>query len=743
MNANVTEAIKALKEKPLKATSIERVILLSKAHKNRLEEENQPKRFGLTIKDFLSEVSVTLKEDDLIAGRCVDKELSLEEEKTFGEFLKDADNPYRKTVFAFGHASLDWQYLVSVGLTGIIRDIRQKKQQVTDKKQIDFLSGAESLLEGIIIYLLRYAREALKQGKEELSEVLTQIAYNPPKTFYQALQLVYVVAFINCAYISFNPTLCLGRLDYVLSPFYEKDKKDGVIDEDFARELITDFYCKNNLTMGRGEHQLGTAEDSTTFDRILNFDSPQYLLLGGVDEGGEVFASELTYLFASCIVPEFKNPVIVVRYAKGLYEKHPALWRTFCAKALKNSSLMVYNDDTVKQSLLRIGLPKEDVFKSEHFGCNWTSIGAESQVLFMGPTAKKLSNGFLQKENPQYNYSHEDVRFGCEGGFPETFVKVLDRLVKEDAQVNNVDDILEEFKKDFQKEISLRVERELEEVRYRRRYTSTVLTYGDCFTKRSIQNADGCCGKGRKYLTSAQSIMGFATVADSLTAIEKLVFIDKVVTLKELLEVVKDNFESSKKLYALCKKTPKFGCGDNLADKNAVKVANLIADVIYKEGSKYVKTDGYFLMSSLQCDNWHLRLGKNFGATFDGRLKGESFSQNSNPSNGSRKNGITGLMQSLLKLPFYKFSSGALNLDVEPNSFCGDDGETNFASLTAEYFENGGMHMQVNCVDKKTLIKAQQDPNNYRDLRVRITGYSGIFVDCGKKIQNDIIERME
>ena len=135
--------------------------------------------------------------------------------------------------------------------------------------------------------------------------------------------------------------------------------------KDEAIKLITDYYCKHNLIMGTGEHQLGDNTNSTGFDRILNFDAHQYLLIAGTDENGEDGVNELTYLFAQCIQPAFKNPVILVRYYKNLNEKHPVLWKTLCAKALASSSMLFYNDDDIISAFKKQGafitLTKEEM----------------------------------------------------------------------------------------------------------------------------------------------------------------------------------------------------------------------------------------------------------------------------------------------------------------------------------------------------------------------------------------------
>ena len=135
-------------------------------------------------------------------------------------------------------------------------------------------------------------------------------------------------------------------------------------------------------------------------------------------------------------------------------------------------------------------------------------------------------------------------------------------------------------------------------------------------------------------------------------------------------------------------------------------------------------------------------MGAICGATPNGRLAGEPFTQSSRPANGSCKKGLTAMFSSLLHLPFAEYTSGSLNLDVQPQNFAGEEGRALFGKLLGSYFNRGGLHVQVTCVSVDDLKDAQIHPENHRDLLVRVTGYSGVFVDMCEVIQNDVIARM-
>ena len=378
MTKNIDEARRALTEKPLFSTSFERVKIMKELASYK-KDAPQPERLADILSILLSRVSLPLEDYDILAGRCVDRELDEGEEAEFREFLRDPDNLYRKVFWSSGHRTYSWEMLVDEGLSALRDRALANAAQTEGDKKIFFYSLAK-VYGAIIDFMERYADEAEARGMSETAENL-RCATMRPESFAAALQLLWTVAFINCAYLSGNPTLTLGRLDRILYPLYSADIEKGVLTRERAKEYITDYYCKHNLIMGRGEHQVGDAENSTTFDRILNFDAPQYLQLAGSDESGSCAANELTELFSECIVPEFKNPVVVLSYVKDMDKTHPTLWRTLCDKARQSASLMFYNDGNVISALTRIGLPIEDARRYAHFGCNWCSAGDELSYL--------------------------------------------------------------------------------------------------------------------------------------------------------------------------------------------------------------------------------------------------------------------------------------------------------------------------------------------------------------------------
>ena len=738
LERNIAEASDLLINKPMQAVSAERFLILNEI-KDTHGDLPMPLRFSKFLSILLSRVSVPLESYDLIAGRGVDRELTDDEERDFAAFLEDKSNPYGKVFLGSGHCTYSWDMLIREGLCGLKRRAEAARLASCDEDKKIFYRAICEIYTAIEEYMLRYSKKAEEMGMTSVAENVKNAATRAPESFYEALQLLWTVTFINCTYVTPNPTLTVGRLDKILYPLYIKDIECGRLTKDKALEYITDYYCKHNLNMGRGEHQVGDATNSTTFRRILNFDAPQYLILSGYDESGKCCANELTELFAEAIVPSFKNPVVVVRYTKDLDKKAPELWRILTEKALQSSSLMFYNDENVIPTLERMGVPKADAVKYEHFGCNWCSLGADSSWMWGGPGANKyvpLSSEEKAYLIRPYMRMHDDI------GWPRDLVSVMRELAEKPEGEVTIDDIYDGFFKIMADFIDQKLAYLSRELATRKRRPAAVITYGDCFLEQSLERGE-CISAGAKYHFEMQAFQMFATVVDCIIVADKLVFLDKVLTLTELLDAAECNFIGKENILALCKSVPKYGSDTPHSNAHVKRLSHRACELVVEKSKPYLEKEGLLLTPCMQSDTWHLKNGIRYGATPDGRRANTPFSQNSAPSNGACTSGITGMFNSMLNLPHDGLVSGALNLDIDKNQFPGENGRAVFAALLATYFNNGGLHAQVSSLDPAMLEAAREHPNEHRDIRVRVTGYSGIFVDMCKKLQDDVIERFK
>ncbi len=739
MVKNIAEAAHALVAKSLLATSAERILILNEI-KSQYKELPQPLRFSKMLSVLLSRVSVPLELYDLVAGRCVDRELSTEEEELFQAFSRVSDHPKRSAFLASGHCTYSWEKVVELGLPGLRSLVEEKLAAEPDAEKQVFLTAIIEVYDALAAYLLRYAATAEAEGMTELAENLRCAATARPDRFTVALQLLWSITFVNCAYITENPTLTVGRLDRILYPLYRADIEKGILTRDRAAEYITDYYCKHNLIMGRGEHQVGDATNSTTFARICCFDAPQYLLLGGTDEQGNDAVNELTELFVSCIVPAFKNPVVVVRYQNGMDQRHPALWQALVEKALSSASMMFYNDDNMIAAWRRIGLPEADARQYAHFGCNWPSPGDHGAWMQGGPKSDKYGAYLSSEERAALSIPY--MRTNSPHSWPEDFMIVMRTLASREPSEVTIEDFYELFFARMGDFIDRKLQYLSEELAVRRRRPAAVLTFGDCFLRGSLDTAT-CFSAGAKYHFELQPFQMFATVADCFIAVDQLVMREKKLTLRELLLAVEADFVGYPQILALCRRADKYGMDTPLSNAHAKRLSHTASTIVIEKSKPYLTREDLFLVPCMQSDTWHLKNGEHFGATPDGRRARTPFSQNTRPANGSCTNGLTAMFHAMLSLPADGLLSGALNLDVDPAQFAGEAGRAVFAALLATYFNQGGLHAQVTAADVNDLIDAQQNPHLHRDLRVRVTGYSGVFVDICHRLQDDIIARLK
>jgi formate C-acetyltransferase len=326
--------------------------------------------------------------------------------------------------------------------------------------------------------------------------------------------------------------------------------------------------------------------------------------------------------------------------------------------------------------------------------------------------------------------------------WPEDFVIVMRELADQDPDKVSIEDFYERFFARMSDFIDRKLAYLSKELSVRKRNPSSVITFGDCFFEESLKNAE-CFSAGAKYHFELQSFQMFGTVADCFIAVDQLVMIEKKLTLKELLAATDANFEGHDRTLALCRNAEKYGMDTPLSNKHVKRLSHTACDMIIEKNRPYLEKEGLFLVPCMQSDTWHLKYGEGFGATPNGRLANTPYSQNARPSNGACTNGLTAMFNSMLSLPQDGLVSGALNLDVDANAYAGENGLALFSALLAAYFNQGGLHAQVSATTADLLKKAKQSPSEHRDIRVRVTGYSGVFVDMCERLQDDIIARFE
>lgn len=707
------EAISALTEKPIVTYSSERVRLWSAIARDVADIPSQPLKFGTALTRFLSQVSIPVKDTDILIGRMVEESFTPDEEKVFretyiNEYLRKEGLP--KFMIENGHQSFCWRDIINMGLPAMKRDAEKwlkVHESAGETEKSDFVRGAIMIYDAIINFINRCAHVAEKKGLKASAEACRKAASGAPDTFHSALQLIWSIEFIFCAYISHNPTLTIGRLDLFLDGIYQRDTLSGNLDREFASLLIDEFYAKNNLIMGRGEHQISSRNESETctgFHRILAYDSPQYLIISGTDPDSEKpVANTLTELFIERINPKYKNPVIVFRYTRDFAKNHTNIWKMLMGKMRDSASIMIYNDISTCTMYERYGASRYDALSHEYFGCNWPTIPAKDMPFYKAfhwnfdrslvPILMQSLRGHVGDFSRQslidsiYSHFYEAVRYGCVSKLSKT------------NEPNPSD-----------------------------------LRFYSCFAHKNME-------MGGLYFDNINLIVpfgGIATLVDIVSSVDHLVN-EKNIEPERIFAACDGNFENDPIIYALCKNAPKLGDDSDTSSFWAKELTKAIIKAF--EDACADLPDFFKLRFCAENDTWHLEKGAKLGATPDGRKALEPIAQNCQPSCGAAKNGITAMLSSLANIPFDHFASGALNVTIQPKNFDGDNGLSNLAALISAYFEIGGLQIQLSSIDKELLLDAQKNPDVHRDLMVRVTGYSAVFVDMCKKAQDDLISR--
>ncbi len=750
-------------DRDYKETFMERIERVFEAE-TLFEKEEDGIRYGHTLEHILQGISVVFEEDELLAGSVVTRiPTKEEEEKIWSVYQRWWDIPtsqrHEKILFyysenwlrcrpywfpSFGHLAMDWEGILSGGLEGIAKKVqaRRKAGDLSHDQEV-FLEGVAICIEAISSYIERYADEAEKKGRMEMAEDLRHIARKPAASFAQALQLIWMLILV-LQKICGCGVLNLSRMDQYLLKFYQADLENRVCTREQALDLLEEFYFKNNEIMMQVDH-MSVETEGTDYTMEVTFDDPNYLILAGKCANGAGGVNELSYLMVEAARElKLRNPFIVVRYYKGIPED---FWRKVCQAIRENTTLVVYNDETMLPALASWGVEEPELYDYGFFGCNDPNIPAmegglrQVWINLLKPLELALHQGDYPmdpragKEPRECEFDIDDrmtglmtgAYYGVKTKAPEE-IATMEKFLE--AYQEQLSFLVGEFRKGF--EIDFAKEQQ---------FTGNRMRIEDCFLKGTIENAETWTKGGTKYHKIVTQGCGLASVIDSLYAIEQLVFVKKEYTLAELADMMaKDYAENETLALRLKKKLDKFGNDIEAVDKYAKVVTDCFVKALEAyNGEQYL----YQMWPTYSTDRDFTTMGRYVGATPNGRRAGEQLSENQSPAEGADIAGITAMLNSLAKVPFDRITGGPLNLRLHPSTVKGEEGLDAMCALFKTYMDNGGMQVQMNVVDKETLLAAQENPEKYRTLCVRVTGYSAFFVEMGKKAQDEMIRRTE
>ena len=616
------------------------------------------------------------------------------------------------------------------GMLDIILDIRESIKKLDflhDPKAYDKreeLKAMQIAAETLIIYATRHAdkldqlaaeEKDIKRKAElkEMAGICRNIPANAPRTFHEALQYYWfvhlgVVTELN-PWDSFNP----GRLDQHLYPFYKKGLADGSLTKEKAIEILQSFWVKFNNHPAPPKVGVTALESNTYTDFAL-------INLGGVKPDGSDAVNELSYIILD-VIEEMRllQPSSMVQLSK----KNPDSFINRAIKIVKTGfgQPSVFNTDAIIQELTRQGKDIIDARNGGASGCVESgAFGTESYILtgyFNLPKILEITlhDGFDPLTQKQ---------IGTKTGNPEDFHSMDDLMRAFEKQVNHFTDIKVEGSNIIEKIFAANIPTP---------FLSLIID--DCVAN----GTDYICG-GARYNTSYIQGVGMGTVTDSLTAIRQHVFEEKDCSMTDLLSALDNNFKDQEDLhYRLVYKTPKYGNDDDRADNQLRD----IFEIYYKAVNGRKSPRGADYRIDLLPTTCHVYFGSVMQASADGRMAKTPVSEGISPVQGADHNGPTSVVKSAAKIDHLRTGGTLLNQKFAPSFFEDDSAIQKVSGLVRSYFRMDGHHIQFNVVDAETLRNAQKHPENYRDLIVRVAGYSDYFNDLGEDLQNEIIKRTE
>lgn len=612
-------------------------------------------------------------------------------------YLKAVDN---LSTFDWQHATADYQIVLDKGISGIINEIDESLKKHTKPEEVEFLNSLKRVANALIYWANICSKKALELSKtieneeyksnlKTLSKTLLNVPKNPPKTFYEAVLTIYLC-------FSVDPD-SVGTLDRYLTPFYFNDIKNGTLTQDEAKEYLQELFLML---------QSATNKNSNNFTR----GGESHFCIGGYMPDGSDGFNELSKLILESLIelPTFipqvtfrwtaKTPRETLRYVMDLERKD------------LNKRIAFQNDEKRIKCYTEIcGFSFEDAVNYTTVGCNEPAFlggisGGTSHINF----ARSIETIFHKKADKILNINDFECFYNV---YLEELFADLDIAYSYDDKYNKV----------RAKDIN---------------YLSSLLHKGCISKAKSTTQGAG------EIIVASPMCMGVINVIDSLIIVKQFVYDEKLVTMKDLVAALQSNWVGYEDLRTIILKKGDFFGNDTAR-------SNFVAQKLYLSLYDYLKNKtnlfGYhFLLGDLMGYNPHPKwFGKNMKATPDGRKESDSLKFGLGQSEGKDRSGLTALLNSIAKIDSTGIGCGSTvtNIMIDETLIKNDDNFEKTVDMFETYFKNGGVHFQLTYVSKEDLISAKSNPEEYKNLRVRVSGFSDYFVKLSDEVKDDIIDR--
>jgi len=621
----------------------------------------------------------------------------------------------------YGHNIHAYEKVLKKGFLGIKQEAEERLARLDltepeDLKKVPFLEGVVMAMQAAAEVGGRYAAKARELAETEgdadrraellsIAEVCDRVPANPARTFYEALQSYHLAFLLMFWEMAPHAGYSLGRMDQYLYPYYESDIREGRITREQAQELVDCYLIKLNEAPG-----------------------PAAMGVGGVKADGNDATNELSYMF---IEGTMHTRLVYPWIAILAHSKTPD---SFLFKAAELTSLgtghpqYLNSDVMVAQALARsdMGGPAvtlEDARSAANIGCLELGIpGKDSGYLYIGghnlasALELVLTNGVRRSDGEKIGVETGDPRqFASFGAVQEAFRKQV-AFMRENTQISG--NAFERQLIDLCPTV----------------YESALIE--DCIEK-GICREEG--GAHYNFNTGGTEV-GSSDAGDSLAAIKKLVFDEKKITMAQLCDALDADFEGCEDIRRMCLDVPKFGNDDDYVDEQK-------AWAVHQWATEFMKLKN--LRGGHGCPGGssmaaYVPEGKVVGALPSGRLAGEPLAPAGSPSTGKDTNGVTSVLKSMGKVDGVEILAGlSLTSRIDPAIFRSRDGIKRVADLIRTFVDQKVFHLQLNVVSSDTLKAAQERPEDYKDLMVKVAGYNAYFTHLDRELQDTIIARTE
>jgi len=595
--------------------------------------------------------------------------------------------------YDFGHTSACWEDVINLGIYGLRQRIdRYRDRAGNDPHKQRFYREITRVYDAALRFIARAAKKARDEGRTEMADGLDHLTKGAPSTLYEALQTVILYYYLQ-QYFDGTLLRTLGRLDTLLFPFYKK------ADKAIVPQMLLDFM-----------HEI---------DRIHAAANMPFAL-GGTDEQGNDLINELSYLLLETYR---KAGTHCTKLHLLISENTP---RDIVENALDavregNNSIVFMDDGRVIKSLELLGEEHRDAVNYHVVGCY--ECGANGEITCSCGTRMNLA-----KALEMALFSGVDLLTGKQIGLAN------------DGVFPTFDDLFSEYLRQVKYAVDCGIYcTDLCEENYGMLHAAPI--FSATYVSALENGGDLYCDHSAKYPNSSVDAIGLATATDSLAAIRKLVYEDKSLTLDEFKAILKNNWEGQEVLRLTVKnKFPKYGMGDKKTDDLAKKTVDALAAQVNGHPNK---KGGVYRLGLFSID-WRWKFGSLTGASADGRLSGETVSQNTGATFGADRNGATAHMLSVAYLDGTRTPNGAIvDLDLHSSAVRGENGLNAMTASLYTFLALGGFCIHYNVLDTETLKKAKDNPEAYPNLQVRLCGWNVLFSSLSEKEKEEFIARSE